>query len=287
MTDQELRSLIRQAASKAVQSWDLKSALEHGGCLSAQQVRSYTGYNAGQDKRLDALVGVFIWGLVRDGLAEPYQGSHSDIDSRFLLNNVMLTPYGVQALSNTQATAHEPLGLLKAFDELVGPDLPEQVRSVFESALFNFQHPQTYVGCAILLGVASEELIDELIRTTRMSEGNIKLFERRAGHQKASAYDRATAIQEIWRDGLEIFLRQTPKGDPENLVLEDLRDAVTVHLTSVALLIRKGRNKGGHPNRLGTLMQAELFASLNMFPLYCREIKKLIDWIKQSPDRKL
>jgi hypothetical protein len=35
---------------------------------------------------------------------------------------VLLTPYGFQVLTEQHATAHEPLGLLKMFDELVGRD---------------------------------------------------------------------------------------------------------------------------------------------------------------------
>ena len=283
----ELSKLVWDTATAVVKSWDLKWAREHGAGIDAAQIWSrlndVTGHS--RDEVIDA-VHDFFWVLLRDGLAVPHRkGSYSDLDTRMAFQTVYLTPFGVEALTATQPTAHDQLRMLEAFDELVGAQTYEDIRETYAAALLNFRLPITYVGCAILLGVASEDLIDRLISETRLTEPTRKLLEKKAGHQKATASDRAAAIQEIWEQGIARRLQQAAKDHPDRLVLEELQDVVLQHLKSFALLVRSGRNKGGHPNRLGKLIQAELFGRLNLFPLYCHEIRKLILWMQADPDR--
>jgi hypothetical protein len=163
--NQDQLQRVRQAAINHIKQWNPPGS---GGRLHLDDVVARLGNDPA---RHVSTVYEFFWSLLRDGLAVPWHGDNKEHpDEHIQVSEVFITPYGVQVLTADHPTAHDPTGLLKVFDDLIGQGLDESIRSAFEGALLNFRSIGTYVGCAILLGTANEDLVDDLIRKTRMSD---------------------------------------------------------------------------------------------------------------------
>lgn len=129
----------------------------------------------------------------------------------------------------------------------------------------------TYLGSAVMVGVASEKILI-VLRDAIQSALDTQ--------QKKTKFSADTTGKSVKRLFEEIQKRLDP-------VLEQIcsalnKEDINAELGGVFDLIRKTRNDAGHPTGR-SIEREEAFALLQLFPAYCKSSYDVIGWLKTNP----
>jgi hypothetical protein len=205
-----------------------------------------------------------LWGLVADGLVylDPAgQGSGTDNWQW------RLSATGIQAISGGTWEPRDPEGYLKRLRRHSPKIDPVAIRYLSEAlSAFN---ARCYLATSVMLGVASESVVDGLARAVLDRRGDAaKRLRRALENPRASQLSRFTEM----RKQLEPIRSELPEG---------LADTVT--LDAVADLLRVTRNEAGHPTG-ADIDEDTAYTHLQMAARYIQKMTDLQDHLRNSAD---
>jgi len=202
-----------------------------------------------------------VWDFLTQGLIAP------DLQRRTQDIGLHLTEYGQACLMDAESTPYDPTGYVQGLKKRLGQPLDPTVELYLVEGLRAFNHGHI-LAAAVMLGVASERLIDvlteEYIKTitdqTKRMETAKKVLNPR---------DNITTRFE----GLEKEISRHLSRDTEHApVFRDKLDAIkgTFHL------IRLTRNEATHPS--STIPEKDIVhLGFAAFFCYCRQLYELVD----------
>ena len=178
-----------------------------------------------------------------------------------------VTEWGEKVLEEGEVVPHDPVGYIERLLR-ENPNLDPVMEFYLRESLKCFL-TGTYTACTVMLGVASEKLIMNLIDAVASALPTQSRRER---------FERATQNRQInrqWEELMKVLkpsVSQLPSG-----VVED----IDVFLNGVFHIIRRYRNQSGHPS--GKKIRREVaFANLQLFPSYVSHINNLIEHLKTN-----
>ena len=235
--------------------------------------------NYGIPQTIATLIRQTFWELLLQGILAPAtcknpledQFTPSKYQDHWVcFESVMLTPYGVKILidSENRIQVHDSEGYLANFwIEIPAPDT-EMMRYLSESiSVFRNGH---LLACVVLLGIASERLIDVLgenLRRTLKDRGGDKWFNEKYKN-KRTITDRFHAI-----DGklMSEFGRE--------LAQENLKDAFRGIVTLTFEQLRHARNEIAHPQGRDFTWN-EVSGFLHNFVQYFKYVNQIIAFLE-------
>lgn len=203
-----------------------------------------------------------LWGLVGDGLVylDPAgQGSGTD-NWQWKLSRI-----GIQAITSGTWEPRDPEGYLNRLRGHSPSVDPVAIRYLSEAlSAFN---ARCYLATSVMLGVASERVVDGLARAVLEKRGDAaKRLRQTLGNPRASQFSRFTEM----RKQLEPIRSELPEG---------LADTVT--LDAVADLLRVTRNEAGHPTG-GNVDEDTAYTHLQLAARYIQKMTDLQDHLRSS-----
>jgi hypothetical protein len=208
------------------------------------------------------LVWEALWGLVGDGLVYPDpvgQGSGTD-NWQWKLSKT-----GIQAISGGTWEPRDPEGYLNRIRRH-SPDIDPVAIRYLSEALSAF-NARCYLATSVMLGVASERVVDGLARAVLDRRGDAaKRLRQALENPRASQLSRFTEM----RKQLEPIRSELPEG---------LADTVT--LDAVADLLRVTRNEAGHPTG-ADIDEDTAYTHLQMAARYIQKMADLQAHLRSS-----
>jgi len=201
-------------------------------------------------------VGEIIWELIVQGVIVPGMDSANPAWP-FL----RVTTYGQTVLKARGYVPHDPEGYLSEVRQRVGTLDPIVELYLLES-LVCFRRA-AFIACAVMLGVASEAAIRDLMRVA--ANGNERLLREIKCQPVATSFD-------SFRKRLS-----TVRG----LLPREISDNLEIVLDGVFLFVRNTRNDAGHPTGR-RMSREECFASLQQFKIYLERVTQLSRWIAEN-----
>jgi hypothetical protein len=206
------------------------------------------------------LVWEALWGLVGDGLVyldSAGQGSGTD-NWQWKLSKT-----GIQAISGGAWEPRDPEGYLNRIRHH-SPDVDPVAIRYLSEALSAF-NARCYLATSVMLGVASERIVDGLARAVLDRRGDAaKRLRQALENPRASQLSRFTEM----RKQLEPIRSELPEG---------LADTVT--LDAVADLLRVARNEAGHPTG-AAIDEDTAYTHLQMAARYIQKMTDLQDHLR-------
>jgi len=205
-----------------------------------------------------------LWGLVGDGLVyldSAGQGSSTD-NWQWKLSRI-----GIQAISGGTWEPRDPDGYLNRLRRHSPSIDPVAIRYLSEAlSAFN---ARCYLATSVILGVASERVVDGLARAVLDKRGDsAKRLRQALENPRASQLSRFTEM----RKQLEPIRIELPGG---------LADTVT--LDAVADLLRVTRNEAGHPTG-ADIDEDTAYTHLQMAARYIQKMTDLQEHLRESTD---
>lgn len=196
-----------------------------------------------------------LWGLVGEGLVylDPgVQGSGTD-NWRWKLSSV-----GVSAVESGNWEPRDPEGYLRRL-RCHSPEIDPLVLRYVEEALRAF-NARCYLATSVMLGVASERILEQLARSVIGAEADRSTKLRKAlDNPRESQFTRFTELRKV----LEPRRADLPDGLGDTLTLD-----------AVADLLRIARNEAGHPSA-GSIDEETAYTHLQMAARYLQKITLL------------
>ena len=232
---------------------EIRGALRRGDPNFANRVSSAT---TAQDK--ERLREVF-WALLVEGVVIP---GINDANPEWPFFKV--TEYGQQVLDEGEIIPHDPEGYLAWMREQCAPF--DEVAEVYLAEALQCFLRGTYMGSAVMLGVAAERLFLILL------DAFIQALEPTAAQRLRQATQNRPLVRQ-WREFRQRF-------DSESSALpSDLQDDLSTVLDGVFGVIRATRNESGHPT--GRRVEREMmFAHLQLFRSYARRVVRLTEYFR-------
>ena len=203
----------------------------------------------------------FVWELITLGVVHPGHGWDQPN-----LPQLTVTGYGKKCLAAGEILPHDPEGYLAKIKTRV-PTLDALTELYLTEALETFR-TRNHLASVVMAGVAAEQIT---ILLTQAVQGALN------GPQK-SKFQKAIARQPIKRQYEEVRKRLEPQLSkmPANL-----KNVLTLHLDGIYDFIRRSRNEAGHPTGQ-RFEREEVFALLQLFPIYCDTAYRLMDWLAEN-----
>ncbi len=184
---------------------------------------------------------------------------------------VSVTDYGAEVLKEQRWSPYDQDGYLKELHTRT-PRLASLCNMYAVEALQCFRGG-CYLATVVMLGAASEGIINELFRRflAALKVGGVP--------EASSVEDKIKKEQSIYRK-YEVFRRYFDSLVKPKLSSE-LSDDLNIQFDGVFNLIRFYRNDAGHPT--GTQIERmSAFTSLILFVPYCKRVEDLINWLEAS-----
>ena len=195
------------------------------------------------------------------------------LPSVWAMSWVSLTSYGVRVINDTsnQIMVYDPTRYLEIFDNSVPPPDIEMMRYVSEAiSVFTSRH---FVATVVLLGIASERLIDVLAKNLNQAISNTD-----TSNWYGSKYKSKTSMLDKFKT---LKGKLIEEYQPE-LIAENLKDAFQNTVETSFHQIRTARNDLAHPNdRRFTWNEVSGF--LFTFSQYHQYINKIIKILQHNP----
>lgn len=219
----------------------------------------YKGEEWEDEKHLEALDILYSF-FSRDVISFAYNWKAD------LLHYLRITDYGKMLIEEDSWLPYDPDGYIAEFKKRV-PNLDDLVY-VYLGESVQAYHRYCLLSAITMLGVASECLILELMRTFR------KWLERKKKDDKSvkdikkgRMYDRYKALIKALKNN---------RSDIPDVLWMDME----LHLGNTFNYIRECRNEAGHPTGK-TIGKRDMYAQLHNFDRYASYIKSLIDNFKK------
>jgi len=183
-----------------------------------------------------------------------------------------LTEHGKNVVTSESLTPYDPDGYLRAIQSDT-PIINPTVIAYLSEEISTYR-TGSFLASAVMLGAASEKLIDELCEAIPMTIANDE--KRRELETKLNKGNLSTRLNVLigWCRNNRLHLREECSGD------ERVGD-----IDRVAQLIRRRRNDAGHPTDPPKRpTRAEMYSYLVVFPEYCKHLSALKDWATSNPN---
>ena len=178
-----------------------------------------------------------------------------------------VTEWGEKALEAGEVVPHDPVGYIERVQS-ENPNLDPVMEFYLRESLQCFL-TGTYTACAVMLGVASEKLILNLVDAVA---GALPKQNRR---QRFEGATQNRHINRQWEELMKVLKPSFSKLPPH--VTEDIE----IFINGVFHIIRRYRNQSGHPS--GKPVSREVaFANLQLFPSYASHINRLTEHLKKN-----
>lgn len=133
-----------------------------------------------------------------------------------------------------------------------------------KEAMQNFRS-NSYLSCAVMLGVAAEHTFNLLMESVSKS-GN-----------RGLPYAKLQKENKLLRK-VEVFRRT---AEQQTMMEYKLREELDVHIFGLLSIIRTFRNDAGHPTG-EIISRDQAFTLLHLFPHYCKRMYQLKAWFEQT-----
>ena len=178
-----------------------------------------------------------------------------------------VTEWGEKVLEEGEVVPHDPIGYIERVRS-ENPNLDPVMEFYLRESLQCFL-TGTYTACSVMLGVASEKLLLNLI------DAVANALPKRSRQERFKKDTQNRQISRQWEELMKVLkpsVSQLPSG-----VVED----IDVFLNGVFHIIRRYRNQSGHPS--GKKIRREVaFANLQLLPSYVSHINNLIEHLKTN-----
>lgn len=195
-----------------------------------------------------------IWQLIAQGLLVPGMNADNADWPR-----LALTPVGEAAIDEPDFNAYETGSYIANLRARRPLDDTEE-RYVGQ-ALSAFQH-RLYDASAVMLGAASEHLVEELSSTLAALD---------TGTPSAMRNSTTRKVSDV------IHSLRTYLGQRQHKINTDVAENLDVLFSGVSGIIRVGRNDAGHPAARRAATRDEARTYLSLYPFYRRWICDIID----------
>lgn len=205
--------------------------------------------------------------LYREGVI--VSGARPDSSHAMTWPYFRLTEYGRKVLAEKEYVPHDPEGYLARLkSDIPGVDVAI-IRYLQESlSCFKAGHQ---LASAVILGCASEKAMLLLIDTLAQALSDSAERDRFKGIVEKQ-WMIGRKYDELWK----ILSRKLDKLVP------DLSEDLHTLLDRVFESIRAARNEAGHPTGKSIDRDA-MHANLLLFPIYCRRVYGLVEFLKNNP----
>ncbi len=238
----------------------MKSKAQQAG--SIQQDSPFASNNL--DKVDEDAIRECIWSLIIQGIVVP--GISTDPHGSNL-PWLQVTEWGKVCLEKGDYVTYDAFLFLNRLRSEI-PGLDSVVELYLKEALNSFRSG-TYVGAAVMIGVASERTLVMLRDAIRIA---IKEADRRKKLMNATEGRPAKRIYEEVRKRIDPLREQLPPP---------LQDSIDIELDGIFQMIRRTRNDAGHPTGI-VIERSEANALLQLFPVYARSAYALMAWLKDA-----
>jgi len=184
-----------------------------------------------------------------------------------------LTDFGQEAVKEQRWSPYDPTGYVTELSRQA-PTLASLCRMYTEEALRCF-HSGCYLATVVMLGAASEGIVNELFRrfVAALKAGGVA--------EAGSVQRKIEKEQSVYKK-YEAFKNHFEPHTKSKLPPR-LRDDLTLQFDGVFNLIRFYRNDAGHPT--GTQIERmSAFTSLVLFVPYCKRVEDVINWLEENSE---
>lgn len=178
-----------------------------------------------------------------------------------------ITQFGLQVLDAEEPIPYDPDGYLGFFKSEL-PDIDEVMFSYISEAINAYRH-RLFLSATTAIGCASEKALLLLI------EAYTGFLPSR---KEQESFARRTSGRFI-KTQFEEF--QKSLGGQMGRIDKELLDGIDIVINGVFELLRQNRNSTGHPTGKA-MSQESVFASLQVFVIYCKRIYALIAYLKAN-----
>ena len=178
-----------------------------------------------------------------------------------------VTEWGEKVLEEGEVVPHDPVGYIERLLR-ENPNLDPVMEFYLRESLKCFL-TGTYTACSVMLGVASEKLILNLIDAIARALPT---------QLRQDKFKKATQNRQINRQWDELMKVLKPSfSQLPSSVVEDM----DIFLNGVFHIIRRYRNQSGHPSSK-KITREVAFCNLQLFPSYASHINELIKYLKTN-----
>lgn len=217
-----------------------------------------TQYSPKISMKSQEMITEVLWELVLQGIL--YITSLKD-------GKYNITEFGIQILSSEKPIPHDPDGYLEYLKNEV-PETDEVISTYISEAISAYSH-RLYLSATTAIGCASEKALLLLIEAYCDFLPTPK--------ERDQFYNRTNG--KFIKKQFEEF--QKSLSGHKIQIDKELIDGIDIVINGVFELLRQNRNSTGHPT--GKAMSKEnVFASLQVFVIYCKRIFALITFFKAN-----
>ena len=218
-----------------------------------------TQYSPKISSKSQEIITEVLWELVLQGIL--YVSSLKD-------GKYNITEFGLQILSSEKPIPHDPDGYLEYLKNEV-PEIDEVISTYISEAMSAYSH-RLYLSATTAIGCASEKALLLLI------EAYCNFLPTQKEREQFNNRVKGKFIKKQFEE-----FRKSLSGQKVRIDDNELLDGIDIVISGVFELLRQNRNSTGHPT--GKAMSKEsVFASLQVFVIYCKRIFALIAFFKAN-----
>jgi hypothetical protein len=228
--------------------------------LSNQRINNKTAIELLEKGPIETvLMEELIWSFINNGILikklNPFDPPKED--------TFQLTDWGIKVLSDVKPSPYDYEGFLKDISDLI-----DSITSFYLVQSLECFYRNLYTPSAIMLGVASENIIIEISKLVETKLGRKEKYQKTLKENRYSISGHILALGD--------FIKNKKSDLPEEVKVN-----IEKEFECFFEILRRARNDAGHPSEI-RIDKDEAYTNYIIFRSFCKKAFKLKKWVEEQ-----